>query len=343
MKTSRASQQFSAKKAFLNKFTLYSLGTALGTKEVAVRDLIAEFGPVREGFEERTGFAQIYRADETESGLDLALRAVEQSTTDWWREQVDAIVYVTSTGDLVAPGNAHLLHSKLGFGSSFLLLDINDACTGFVRALFVSQSLVATGAAKAVLIVLSDTYTKLYEPSNLKVSPLFADGASALIISKHELQGVPNDVVFRTWELLSSSFLSEGKNASELAISRIGNTDSLGELYMNGAGVFNFVLRNINGSVSSLLAGAEIALPEVDEWYVHQGSRAVVNAVEKVLEVPENGLFRAGDYGNVVGSSIPFQLFAERDQSHTGGIVGLLGFGVGLTMAGMLLRQIPHD
>lgn len=319
---------------------IHSLGTALGSETVEAKDLVEEFGPVREDFLERTGFTRLYRVEDGETGLGLASRVLETPDSEWWRSRVDALIYVTSTGELVAPGNSHLLQSALGLNPAMLLLDINDACTGFVRSLRVAESFIASGAATTVLLVLSDTYSRLYEPSQLKVSPLFSDGASAVLISKDRIPDAPASSAPRRWRLLSTWFLSEGGRAEELCISREDDR-RLGTLTMNGGGVFNFVLKHLSDCVSSLTAGAGVERGDVSRWYAHQGSRMVVSAVEKTVGTPAGSLFRSADYGNTVGSSLPFMLADDSSEADDSMVIGLLAFGVGLTMAGLLVQQSP--
>lgn len=318
---------------------LYSLGTALGGERIASQRLVDEFGPVRDGFLDRTGFSGLYRSLPEETGLTLATDAINQSESDWWKPLVDVVIYVTSTGELVAPGNSHLLQSQLGLNPQSLLLDLNDACTGFIRAMHVTNSLLSSGAASTVLLVLSDTYSKLYEPSQLKLSPLFSDGASAMLISGVRMDAAPAALEPRRWRIESTWFLSEGGRAADLSIARDGEGSALGSLSMNGAGVFNFVLKHLPACLQSLTTSARVGLPDVTQWFVHQGSRAVVSAVEKTLGAVPGELFRARDYGNVVGSSLPFQIEVDKSKN-VDQIIGLLAFGVGLTMAGMLVRQI---
>ncbi|MCX7521058.1 3-oxoacyl-ACP synthase III family protein [Microbacterium sp. STN6] len=315
---------------------VYPLGAVLGGQPADVAELLTEHGPVRDGFLERTGFSTIYRSRDDQSSLSLALDAAVMSGSDWWKEQVDGIVSVTSTSELIAPGNAHLIQAALGLDREIFTLDVNDACTGFVRAFMVAKTLINGGLATTVLLTLADTYTKLFESSELKVSPLFSDGASALLISSIQLPDPPKSVEARRWEVLAHSFLSEGARAGELQIRRESGRD-LGHLGMNGGAVFNFVLRSINACTSRLMEQSGVDLAEVDRWYVHQGSRAVVSAVEKALGVSDD-LFRSAEYGNVVGSSLPFQLHADQHE-RSDYLLGFLAFGVGLTIGGMLVKQ----
>ncbi len=321
-------------------FWFYSLGKAIGSELVTAGDLAEKYGPVREGFLERTGFTTLYRASATTTSLDLALQALSATNPEWLQENVDAIVFVTSTGERAAPGNAHLLHSSLDLPADVFVLDVNDACTGFVRGLTVATSLVQGGLASRVLLVLSDTYSKLYGEDDLKVSPLFSDGASAHLISADRLTSKPDNAQERHWQILASTFISEGRHADDLTIRHSNDASEFGELTMNGGGVFNFVVKHLRPSIAKACDVSGIEPATIDTWYVHQGSRAVVDAVEKTLGITDGSLFRAGGYGNVVGSALPFQLWEDTAYASQALRVGLAAFGVGLTLGVVIIDQL---
>lgn len=319
-------------------FIFTPLGYALGENEVSTQHLVDKHGPVKEGFLERTGFTSIFSTNPETDSLQLSLNAIGSDTTNWMRENLDGIIYVTSTGSRRAPGNSHLLHAALELNSDIFLLDINDACTGFVRALTIANALLATGQLHNILLVLSDTYTKLYYDSNLKVSPLFSDGASAMVLSSTQSHKTISGHISVELQLMSTIFISEGSQADNLTIEAEKGSSILGELSMNGAGVFSFVVKHLRSAVNKLRENAQSS-SEIT-WYVHQGSRAVVDSVEKVLEAPQGSLFRAENYGNVVGSTLPIQIFEDVETFKNNQELGLLAFGVGLTFAGAILKVV---
>jgi 3-oxoacyl-[acyl-carrier-protein] synthase-3 len=327
--------------ALLNKFVFTPVGKKLGSNEVNTAALVETYGPVREGFLDRTGFTSIFAGNAEEDSLSIAVDAIGHQSLSWVQDNVDGLVFVTSTGRKRAPGNAHLLQDLLGLRSDVFILDINDACTGFLRSLATASALLSAGLAKNVLVVLSDTYTKLYPESNLKVSPLFSDGASAFVLSREALCGMASSSPPIAFRIVNQQFVSEGSLADHLTISRDGGPVMFGELEMNGAGVFNFVVKHLRPSLKNVLHDGDAEIQTTDvSWYVHQGSRAVVNAVEKTLGIEPESLFRAQGYGNVVGSSIPFQLFDSVDPAQGKKYIGLLAFGVGLTMGATILEVL---
>lgn len=316
------------------------IGKSLGSIKRDVKQLIANNGEVREGFLDKTGFETLYQCSTEESGLDLAQAALSPMDTEWFRTHVDTLIYVTSTGNRTAPGNGHLLHAALGLSPQTLVIDLNDACTGFVRATILANSLLSSNASKTVLIVISDTYSKLYPDANLRVSPLFSDGASAIIMSRSEPNGTGFNFPARKWEILSGTTVSEGQLADDLTISQGSSEFPYGELEMNGAGVFNFVIKHLKPAVARMMDDANLAPTDVSAWYVHQGSRAVVDAVSRSLGLDADRQFVTKDYGNVVGSAIPFQILDDEFMtSQHERVIGLVAFGVGLTLAGLIIKE----
>lgn len=302
--------------------------------------MIERHGEVREGFLAKTGFTHVYHVDDTSTGLDLASEVLYRFDAEWLRETVDTIIYVTSTGDRIAPGNGHLLHARLGLSANTLIFDLNDACTGFLRSLILANSLLRSKSSKNILLVLSDTYSKLYPESNLKVSPLFSDAASAFVISGEKLNIPGAEMAPRNWELLGTTVLSEGSNADDLTIKDTSGTYPMGMLEMNGGGVFNFVVKHLKKAVSTLLSEVQLDQEHIDSWYIHQGSRAVVESVSKSLGLDADKQFVSAEYGNVVGSAIPFQIMddAKDDASKPSNLM-MLAFGVGLTFVAMTIKQ----
>ena len=330
-------------------FWIHPIGSALGDIKRDVAQMVANNGEVREGFLARTGFETLYQASPEQTGLDLGRTALADVDLDWLRTNVDALIYVTSTGNRAAPGNGHLLHGELALAPHTLVLDLNDACTGFIRSVILANSLLASGAAETVLVVISDTYSKLYADSNLRVSPLFSDGASAMILTANSVSIPGITHAARNWEVLSTTVISDGKRADELTVARGSEAFPFGELEMNGAGVFNFVVKHVKPSVAEAVSHAHLESADINRWYIHQGSRAVVDAVSKALSLDPDTQFVSSQYGNVVGSAIPFQLLAESHESaetestesteSTGQNLFLLAFGVGLTLAGIVIKE----
>jgi 3-oxoacyl-[acyl-carrier-protein] synthase-3 len=107
---------------------------------------------------ERTGIRQRHLAAPGETAGDMgaaaARAALAQAGVDV--SEVDAIIVATATPDSAFPSTAARVQAKLGVKKGFAF-DISAACTGFVYALSVANSMVCTGQARCALVIGSGT------------------------------------------------------------------------------------------------------------------------------------------------------------------------------------------
>lgn len=314
----------------------------LGSRVIDPRELVASFGRGREGFLSKTGFKRLYHLEDGENLASLASRVVLKNKIGSI-DLVDHLVVVNSSHELITPGLASEIQDSLGLHSNLSLVTINDACTGFIKGLEVATALVESGRSETLLLVMADSYSRHYSLNDLNVSALFSDGASAFLISS---AGGSGD------GLASSLFLSPTTRASYsvgnlrgmLAISADNSGDSKSRLVMRGGEVFSFVAAYLPGLISKVrqsLHNQDVGWDRVS-WFVHQGSKLVVGHVAELLEGSVENLFRAESYGNVVSSSIPFQIIDEWDSFSSADYVGFIGFGVGMSIE-VAVYEVRND
>ena len=78
-------------------------------------------------------------------------------------------------------------------------------------------------------------------------------------------------------------------------------------------------------------------MDDIDQVFLHQGSRFIVESIAKRIGAQNKTPFAAMNYGNTVSSSIPIML-ADLDHSKVKLII-LSGFGVGLSWATCILKR----
>ena len=95
---------------------------------------------------ERTGIAQRHIAAEGQTTVDLAeqasRRAIEAAGIN--AQDIDLIVFATSTPDKIFPSSACILQARLGI-QGCPAFDIQAVCSGFVYALSVADKFIKTG------------------------------------------------------------------------------------------------------------------------------------------------------------------------------------------------------
>ena len=109
---------------------------------------------------------------------------------------------------------------------------------------------------------------------------------------------------------------------------------------MNGRMVFNFTAGVVPKSVEKILNKLDVSKSEVSKWYLHQGSKYIVDTITSRLGLDKSDvIFGMSNYGNTVSSSIPMLLSIDLGTIKTGDKIGISGFGVGLSWASAILEK----
>lgn len=300
---------------------------------------------------EKTGIRSRRIAAPEETAGDLAARAGEAlfARGTVAPQDVDFVILCTQAPDYVLPTTACVLQHRLGIRTSAGALDVNLGCSGFVYCLSLARGLVETGAARCVLVLTADTYSKYIHPLDKSVRTLFGDGAAATAVVAGEGSGPAiGPFVFGTDGRGSDKLMVEtggfrnprSEESAREYSDDSGNVRSRDHLYMAGADVLAFSLREVPRAAHALLDKAHTEKSAIDYFVLHQANRFMLESLRKKLDVePARFPIHVEECGNTVSSTIPLALVAMREQGcfTTQKTLMLLGFGVGYSWAGCLL------
>ncbi|WP_377810747.1 ketoacyl-ACP synthase III [Azospirillum sp. A29] len=252
----------------------------------------------------------------------------------WEPDSIDLLVLVTQTHDQTLPGTASLLHRRLGLRKGAAVLDITHGCSGFVYGLWVAGGMLKPAGRRALLLV-GDTTSRLIDPEDRAVAPLFGDGAAAVAL---ELDDSAEPIAF--------DLGSDGAGAPYLAADGGGmrHPDRPARLFMDGTQVFAFTLREVPGSVRAALDGAGWTTDMVDHLVLHQANAQMIRHLGQKLGVAaDRTVVALREVGNTSSASIPLALAASLADSLTAGPRRLLlsGFGVGWSWGSAALVAGP--
>jgi 3-oxoacyl-[acyl-carrier-protein] synthase III len=298
----------------------------------------------------------IVAADEFSS--DLAVKAAERLFTDHEidRESIDFVILCTQSPDFYMPSTAGAVQHRLGLRHGIGATDINLGCSGFVYALGLAKGLVESRLASNVLVITVDTYSRYINPGDKSVRTLFGDGASATLVSGVDDE-IQDDAIQRE-RLYAFTYGTDGRGADSLIVPNgglrpgqdvapktapelRGLTSNGFDLYMDGPAIFNFTLDVVPTSVEEILRKAELGMGDIDLFVFHQANAYMLEHLRKKLGIDANRFFVSMAHsGNTVSSTIPIALAeAERQGALRPGMqVMLLGFGVGLSWGGLIVR-----
>jgi 3-oxoacyl-[acyl-carrier-protein] synthase III len=334
--------------------TIRAIAGALPELEVVNADLEREnpsWG--MELVAELTGIRSRRVAAASETAFDLSVRACEQLLGEPQVAvgDVDAILYCTQDPDYLVPGNAQLLHERLGLGDDVLAFDYGLACSGFVYGLAIADSLARAGMASGILLVTAVTQSKRMNPGDRSVQVLLGDGAAVSYISRSDELGGGRIVAselcthgrgFRHGYIPAGGartpYSEETKRETTDAS---GNVRTAEDMHMDGTEMWSFVSSVVPGHIESFLAKRSLTVADIDLCVFHQASKLILNSLTRALAIPPEKVFtHMEDVGNLSSASIPFALRAALDQGaiQPGDRVLLSAFGVGISYGSVIVE-----
>ena len=298
----------------------------------------------------KTGIRSRGIAGDEEFSSHLATKAAEKLLLEHGidRYTIDYIVLCTQSPDFYMPATACIVQGNLGLSTRVGASDIGLGCSGYIYALGLAKGLIESGQVKTVLVLTADTYSKFINDKDKSVRTIFGDGASATLVT----ESAPTE------ELFAFSYGTDGSGAKNLIVPGGGlrAADSVAakalptsrelvsngfDLYMDGPEIFNFTLRVVPSSVQKVLEKASMTLEDIDLFVFLQANQYMLEHLRKKLGVDEARFYVSlENSGNTVSSTIPIALTEAKKAGvlKPGMTVMLLGFGVGYSWGGMLVR-----
>ena len=292
----------------------------------------------------KTGVYERRIAADGETSADLGVKAAEklfqQHNVD--PKSIDFLLFCTQTPDYPLPTSACLIQDRLGLPTSAGALDFNLGCSGFVYGLSLADGLIRSGAAKKILFITSETYSKFIDKNDRSLRTIFGDGAAATLIESSEQQ-----------QLSSFKFGTDGRGADTLIVSKGGHRkadEAIGprkrkrwksELYMDGPALIQFTVGNIPGLAKSILTEEALTQDDVDVFLFHQATLKMLDQLRMTMKIDATKFpIRMEKVGNTVSSTLPILIHQLRE---SGELMAdsknmLIGFGVGWSWAGCMWR-----
>jgi 3-oxoacyl-[acyl-carrier-protein] synthase-3 len=115
---------------------------------------------------------------------------------------------------------------------------------------------------------------------------------------------------------------------------------------MQGPDTFRVAVDRLSESTLGAVAGAGLALGDVDLFVFHQANGRILTAVGERLGLPPERVVNAiADLGNTSAATVPLALAAARDDGRLrrGSRVLLGAFGAGMTWVATLVRWGAPD
>jgi len=271
-------------------------------------------------------------------GYRASLKAIEDAP-GIKPEDIDLIIVATVTSDYQFPSTSCLIQKKLG-AKRAACFDIGAACPGFIYALACGAQFLKTQEYKLVLVVATDTLSRITDWQDRNTCVLFGDGAGACILKAEQGDhGIISCLLGADGS--GEHLLKLPAGGSRVPASETTIKERLHYLKMNGNEVFKFAVRIMEKTARDILKKNGMESKDVDWFIPHQANIRIIESVAKRLNVPlEKVVLNVQKYGNVSAAStaIAIDEMNRSGKFKKGDLILLDAFGSGLTWASCLIK-----
>jgi len=250
----------------------------------------------------RTGIKE-RRVVDDQSTCDLAFEASRKALemAEMKASEIDLVILATTTPDKIFPATATMLQDRIG--ASCPAFDIQAVCAGFVFALTTAQQYIENGVAKNILVVGSETMSKIVDWNDRSTAILFGDGAGAVVVSKDNNTGIKH-----------AKLCSDGSYLSSLHVNNNGINET-GTIEMSGNEVYKIAVNRLSDLAEESLKDCNMTSDDLSWMIPHQANIRIISAVAKRIKLPMNKVILTIEkHGNTSAASIPLALdVAVRD------------------------------
>lgn len=284
----------------------------------------------------RSGIQARHYANDTETTSYMASHAAKKALemAGIPAEKLQAIIVATSSPDMVFPSTACQVQKALGIsGQHCLAFDVQAACSGFMYALHIAQNFIENQQYQHILIIGSESFSRLLDFNDRSTCVLFGDGAGAMVLGADHETGI-----------ISTKLHANGDLQAPLSIpAHFKNGVVAGSAYiqMDGKAVFKIATDVLEKVAQEVLSDANWQGSELDFLVPHQANVRIIEHCAKKLNIPMHKVvLTLNQHGNTSAASIPlaFDYAVRIGQIQKGHKILLEGVGAGFVWGASALE-----
>lgn len=328
---------------FVQKAKITALGCYTPPRVLTNHDLEKLVETNDEWIRQRVGIRERHIADPEIATSDMALEAARCALLQRGIEptEVETIIVCTVTPDMFFPSTACIVQNKLGARGAWGF-DLIAACSGFVYGLNTGANMIASGAQKKVLVIGSDTMSRIIDYTDRATCVLFGDGAGAMLLEP-AADGEQEGFIDFLGEVDGSGgeFLYMPAGGSRLPASHETVEKRQHFVHQEGQQVFKYATRKMFEVSRELLRRNELTIDDIAIMIPHQANLRIITAAAERLGMPmEKVLINIDRYGNTTAGTVPLATRDAIDQGRLkkGDIVLFAAVGAGYTVGASLWR-----
>ena len=312
-------------------------GSAVPDKRLTNEDLSKMMDTSDEWIRQRTGISErrIVDPDKGEGQLSLATAAMKNALDNAGMvgSDLDLIINASVTSEMTCPSNACRISAALDAAPAGAF-DVLAACSGFVYAINIADSLIRSGRFKSIGVIGCDAMSTAVDYDDRSVAILFGDAAGAVVLARDEDpdRGCIHQVMEadgRTWPSLYIP-----RKTEDIPANASPRDARLGTLRMDGREVYKFAVTKFKNVIKESLDATGLTVDDVAQFVCHQSNIRIIESAKEKLGLPDDKVYINIDkFGNSSAGSVGlcFDQLWQAGKIKEGDIVVLVAFGGGMT------------
>lgn len=265
---------------------------------------------------------------------DLAVEAAKNAMENAGvtPEEIDFLIVSNVSNEYDTPSLSCVIQGMLGMKCP--CFDINCACSGFVYALDIAESFLATKDLRNILIVCAEEPSRMVDWKDRSQCVLFGDGAGAAVVTKgDDLKAIRLNTVSKVDPLWQKKVMQPTPFVTK--------EEKGGPLVMVGQDVFKLAVSSSIDDIDKVLKNAGMSPEDIDMFVLHQANIRIIDAIRHFSKQDKSKFpINVDKYGNTSSATIPILLdeLNRGGKLRNGDMLLMSAFGAGFTTGACILR-----
>ena len=252
-------------------------------------------------------------------------------------QDVDAVIFATSTPDHFFPSAASMVAEENGIKNAFCF-DMEVACSGFVYGLEICNGLIQTGKYKKIILLAGDKMSAITNYNDRTTCPLFGDAVGAVMIEPTEENiGIMDAELHSDGVGYHPLHMKAGGSKFPATHETVEKNDHT--VHQDGKVVFKHAVSRMAEVSLNIMQRNSLSADDIDWLVPHQANMRIIDATIERTGLPrEKVMINIERYGNTSAGTIPVCLWEWEPQLKKGDNVILVAFGAGFSWGAVYLK-----
>lgn len=252
-------------------------------------------------------------------------------------EEIDLIIFCTTTPDMPFPATANILSDKIGAKNAWGF-DLQAACSGFIYGLSTGTQFIETGKHQKVLVVGGDKMSSIIDYEDRATCIIFGDACGAVLLEPNNEELGVMDAVLKS-DGSGRHYLHQKAGGSLKPASHETVDAKEHFAYQEGQAVFKFAVTNMADVAAEIMGRNNLTAQDIAWLVPHQANKRIIDATANRMGLgSEKVMVNIEKYGNTTNGTIPLCLWEWEGKLRKGDNIVLAAFGGGFTWGAVYLK-----